>query len=132
MNKPRITIHWTDNAKDGLSKMPGPMSKGMAKKADSLLRCDDPRKVGKPLRGILHGFYSLRFNRYRALYSVKENLSPDGKSSFSIEIVFVLVGMREEGSRSDVYNEAEKNLDNLQRMMALWSVPYSDDDLPHR
>lgn len=64
---------------------------------------EEPDKQGKPLRGELSGYRSLRAvgQRYRIIYRVEEDLV----------IVFVLaIGLRQERSKSDIYNLAKKLL----------------------
>jgi mRNA interferase RelE/StbE len=62
---------------------------------------EEPKKLGKPLRGWLTGFLSLRTagQRYRVIYKVD-----DGKK----RILVYLVGIRKEGKRRDVYALAER------------------------
>ena len=62
---------------------------------------EEPKKLGKPLRGWLAGFLSLRTagQRYRVIYKVA-----DGKK----RILVYLVGIRKEGKRRDVYALAER------------------------
>ena len=62
---------------------------------------EEPKMQGKPLRGWLTGFLSLRTagQRYRAIYKVD-----DGKK----RILVYLVGICKEGNRRDVYALAER------------------------
>ena len=61
----------------------------------------DPEQQGKPMRGELTGFRSLRAagQRYRILYRVERA---------RVLVVVVAVGLRKEGDRSDVYRLAQK------------------------
>ena len=61
---------------------------------------EEPDKLGKPLRGWLSGFMSMRAagQRYRVVYRV------DDKKK---RVAVYLVGIRKEGSRRDVYALAE-------------------------
>jgi len=63
----------------------------------------DPLMKGKPLRDELMGYRSQRAagQRYRIIYRVFEE---DG------EVVVVVVGIRQEGSKKDVYHTAERRL----------------------
>ena len=63
----------------------------------------DPEQQGKPLRGDFAGFRSLRAvgQRYRIIYRVDR-----GK----VLVVILLVGIRKEGDRRDVYRLAQKLL----------------------
>ncbi|MDP3722791.1 MAG: type II toxin-antitoxin system RelE/ParE family toxin [Candidatus Omnitrophota bacterium] len=61
----------------------------------------NPKQQGKPLRGELAGFRSLRAvgQRYRILYRVERR---------KILVMVVAVGLRKEGDRHDVYRLAQK------------------------
>jgi len=61
---------------------------------------EEPEKQGKPLRGWLAGFLSVRAagQRYRVVYKV---------DSARKRAMVYLVGIRREGSRRDVYALAE-------------------------
>jgi mRNA interferase RelE/StbE len=61
---------------------------------------EEPEKQGKPLRGWLAGYFSVRAagQRYRVVYRVEvENK----------RVVVYMIGIRKEGSRRDVYALAE-------------------------
>ena len=64
---------------------------------------EDPELQGKPLLGELAGFRSLRAagQRYRVIYTVERR---------RVSVYIVIVGLRKEGSRADVYALAEKLL----------------------
>ena len=49
----------------------------------------NPRRVGKPLRGELSGIWSARRRTYRALYRVREDVSP-----FSTPVAVLAAGGR--------------------------------------
>ena len=58
----------------------------------------DPLKVGKPLKGNLQDYRSIRSfgQRYRIIYQVKEDI---------VEVIVVAVGIRREGDRkNDICN----------------------------
>lgn len=61
----------------------------------------DPEQQGKPLRGELAGFRSLRAvgQRYRILYRVERT---------KILVLVFAVGLRKEGDRHDIYRLAKK------------------------
>ena len=61
---------------------------------------EEPEKQGKPLRGWLAGFQSVRAagQRYRVVYRV-ENAEQ--------RVLVYMVGIRKEGSRRDIYALAE-------------------------
>ena len=61
----------------------------------------EPEQQGKPLRGELLGFRSLRAvgQRYRIIYRVDRG---------RILVMVIAVGIRKEGDRSDVYRLAQK------------------------
>ncbi len=71
----------------------------------------DPVTIGKPLTGDLTGFHSIRAagQRYRIIYRVVES---------RVHVYVVTVGVRQEGSRRDVYAQAA-------RLLAGWQTPES-------
>ena len=62
---------------------------------------EDPEKQGKPLGGELEGLRTVRAvgQRYRILYRIQQDL---------VIVVIVAVGIRQEGSKRDVYALARK------------------------
>ena len=68
----------------------------------------DPRKVNKPLRGPLSGFYRITFSRYRAVYCVEEEELASGDVLVQIRVLFIIAGIRKERSREDIYKVAEQ------------------------
>jgi mRNA interferase RelE/StbE len=62
---------------------------------------EEPDKQGKPLRGGLMGFLSVRAagQRYRVVYGVDRAEQ---------QVMVYLVGIRREGSRQDVYTLAQR------------------------
>ena len=62
---------------------------------------EDPEKQGKPLAGELEGLRTLRAvgQRYRILYRIQQDL---------VIVVIVAVGIRQEGSKRDVYALARR------------------------
>ena len=71
----------------------------IVRRIDTLV--EEPEKQGKPLRGWLAGFLSVRAagQRYRVVYRV------DGSGK---RVLVYMVGIRREGSRRDVYALAER------------------------
>ena len=70
----------------------------IVRRIDALV--EEPEKQGKPLRGWLAGFLSVRAagQRYRVVYRVE-----DAKK----RVLVYMVGLRREGNRRDVYALAE-------------------------
>jgi mRNA interferase RelE/StbE len=68
------------------------------RRIDTLVK--EPEDQGKPLRGWLAGFYSIRAagQRYRIVYKVDNNQQ---------KVVVYMVGIRKEDSRKDIYSLAE-------------------------
>jgi mRNA interferase RelE/StbE len=67
----------------------------------------EPESLGKPLHDELRGVYRIPFGRYRILYSVSR------RRDAAIEVVevyvrVVLVGIRKEGDKRDVYRLAQR------------------------
>jgi mRNA interferase RelE/StbE len=62
---------------------------------------NDPEIQGKPLRGELSGFRSVRAfrQRYRLIYKVERE---------KVVVVVIAVGIRKEGDRADIYQIAVK------------------------
>jgi mRNA interferase RelE/StbE len=62
---------------------------------------EDPEKQGKPLLGELSGYRSLKAagQRYRIIYQAVKD---------KVLIYIVAIGIRKEGSASDIYNLAKK------------------------
>ncbi len=105
--KLRVSIRWTETAKAGLSRLPKKVRKGLLEKADELLGCD-PRKVNKPLMGPLSGYYRIVDSRYRAIYTVEEEVIARGKKVLHLTVHFIAAGIRKEHDKKDVYRVAEK------------------------
>ena len=61
----------------------------------------EPEKQGKPLTGELSGYRSLRAvgQRYRIIYRIEKE---------KVLVIVLAVGIRKEGSRTDVYELARK------------------------
>ena len=68
---------------------------------------ENPEKQGKPLRGDLAGYRSIRAlgQRYRIIYQVVEQ---------QVLVVVVALGRRKEGNRQDVYELASKLITDFQ------------------
>ena len=64
---------------------------------------NEPEKQGKPLVGDLKGFYSVRAagQRYRVVYELQE---------VKDLVVVVVIGIRKEGDKRDVYRVARRRL----------------------
>lgn len=54
-----------------------------------------PEKRGKPLRGLLTGYRSLRVSRYRIVYQIVDE---------STIVITLAVGIRREGNQKDIYS----------------------------
>jgi mRNA interferase RelE/StbE len=61
---------------------------------------DDPTQLGKPLVDELQGIFRISFGRYRILYRVESN--------GQITVVVVMVGIRKQGDKIDVYELARR------------------------
>lgn len=55
----------------------------------------EPEKRGKPLRGLLTGYRSLRVSRYRIVYQIVDE---------STIVITLAVGIRREGNQKDIYS----------------------------
>jgi mRNA interferase RelE/StbE len=106
----RITIQWTNTAKEQLAALPLEVRRGLLKKAGGLKDCSDPKSAHKPLRGPLEGFCRITNARYRAVYCVEEDELASGDVYVRVKICFVAAGKRKERDRKDIYKIAEKML----------------------
>ena len=106
----RVTIQWTDTAKEQLAALPLKVRRGLLKKASGLRDCSDPKSAYKPLVGPLEGYYRITYARYRAIYCVDEDKLASGDVYFRVKIYFVAAGKRKERDRKDIYKIAEKML----------------------
>lgn len=104
----RVTIRWTNTAKEQLAALPLKVRQGILAKANHLRECDDPRSAHKPLVGPLQGFYRLTYARYRAVYRVEDERLASGDVLVHIHVCFVAAGRRKERDRKDIYRIAEK------------------------
>ncbi len=94
------TIKLTQNAADFISKLDGKSQRQIMEKIDVLK--EEPLKVGKPLKGNLQDYRSIRSvgQRYRIIYQVIEN---------EIKVIVVAVGIRREGDKkNDIYELMKK------------------------
>jgi mRNA interferase RelE/StbE len=107
--KRRVAIRWTATAREGLKRLPKKVARGLWEKVGQLRDCD-PREPGKPLTGPLQGFYRLAYSRYRAVYSVQVEKAP-GETAVFFTVHCVVVGLRREGDRKDVYRLAQRLVD---------------------
>jgi mRNA interferase RelE/StbE len=100
-------IQWTKTALDHLEKLPKDVRRGLYNKIDSL-KNSDPRQAGKPLTGPLLGYRSITYGRYRAIFTVSNEMLASGDVLVHIQIVVVAAGIRREHHKSDVYHVAQK------------------------
>lgn len=109
----RVTIQWTETAKESLKKLPKKVRKGLLDKADKLTTCGDPRKCCKALTGPLQGYYRIVYSRYRAIFAVDEEPLANGDSLLHLKVVFIAAGIRKELDRNDVYRVARKLVEEV-------------------
>jgi len=90
----------TQIAADFISKLDSKSQQQVLEKIEVLK--EEPLKVGKPLKGNLQAYRSIRSvgQRYRIIYQVKET---------EIEVVVVAVGIRRDGDKkADIYELMKK------------------------
>jgi mRNA-degrading endonuclease RelE of RelBE toxin-antitoxin system len=104
----RITIQWTETAKESLKSLPRKVRVGLLNKADDLMTGGDPRKYCKPLAGPLEGYYRIVYSRYRAIFTVEEEPLVSGDTLLHLKVIFIATGIRKEYDRNDVYRVALK------------------------
>lgn len=76
----------------------------------------EPEKQGEPLSGSLEGYHSIRAanERYRIIYQLKDANTEDGEPEDKEPVVSIeFVGIRREGSKSDVYVLFSKLVERL-------------------
>jgi mRNA-degrading endonuclease RelE of RelBE toxin-antitoxin system len=103
----RVKIRWTKTSVNCLKRLPKKVREGIVAKADELQK-SDPRESHKPLKGPLQGFRSMKYSRYRAVFKISEESMASGDVLLKLEVCFVLVGIRKEGDKHDVYKLAQK------------------------
>ena len=103
----RVTVQWTETAKNLLADLPKPIRKGLIRKIGTL-RDSDPRLAGKALIGPLQGYRSITHGRYRALFSVAEECSAGGDVVLHVTVHVEAVGIRRDRDKKDVYKIAQK------------------------
>ena len=99
---PRYSIFLTSKVKKQLAEVTDQRVLSKLKQVISGLEIE-PEQQGKALAGDLAGFRSIRAvgQRYRILYKVHSD---------QIEVLVVLVGLRKDGDRSDIYVLAKRLL----------------------
>lgn len=102
MRLQKFTIHWSAQARGMLISISDHRVRQSILEKVKVLE-DEPEKQGKPLIGELMGFRSLRAagQRYRVIYQIEK-----GKS----KVWILALGIREEGSKRDIYTLAKKLL----------------------
>ena len=94
------TIKLTQIAAEFIAKLDNKSQQQVLQKIEVLKQY--PLKVGKPLKGNLEDYRSIRAvgQRYRIIYQVKEN---------EIEVIIVAVGIRRDGDKKrDIYELMKK------------------------
>src|SRR5437879_2827590 len=103
----RVTIQWTETAKNHLVSLPKPIRKGLIRKIGAL-RDSDPRLAGKALIGPLMGYRSITHGRYRAIFSVEEEKGAGADVRLIVRVYVETVGIRRDRDKKDVYKIALK------------------------
>lgn len=109
----RVNIRWTETAKESLKGLPLKVREGLLRKADGLTNGTDPREWCKPLTGPLQGYYRIVYSRYRAIFTVKEEMSASGDKLLHLNVIFIAAGIRKELDRKDVYRVAMKLVEHV-------------------
>ncbi len=110
MSERLVRVVWTATAKKCLRKLPVNVRRGLLDKARRLQDCDNPREAHKPLTGPLAHYYRITYARYRAIYTVSEEVLANGDLRVLITVCFVACGIRKEGDKKDVYRLAKNIL----------------------
>lgn len=98
----KYRVLWSNEAKKMLSSIPDKRIQAKIIERGKELAVE-PEKQGKTLIDDLSGFRSVRAvgQRYRILYKIENE---------KVIVFIVAVGIRKEGSKSDIYNLAKKLL----------------------
>jgi hypothetical protein len=94
------TIKLTQIAAEFIAKLDNKSQQQIMEKIEVLK--EYPLKVGKPLKGNLQNYHSIRSvgQRYRIIYQVKET---------EIEVIVVAIGIRRDGDKkNDIYELMKK------------------------
>jgi mRNA interferase RelE/StbE len=106
----RVTIQWTETAKNHLLGLPKAVQKGLVKKIGKL-RDSDPRQAGKPLVGPFAGYRRITYGRYRAILGIEEEKTAGGGVLIHVKVTVVAAGIRKEHDKKDIYRIAQKLVD---------------------
>lgn len=109
----RVSIRWTNSAKESLKALPKKVRKGILDKADEVLKSGDPRKHYKPLIGPLSGHYRIVYSRYRAIFKVEEEQIASGGVLLHLTVIFIAAGIRKELDKNDIYRVAKKLVETV-------------------
>jgi mRNA interferase RelE/StbE len=96
------SIQFTEASKAALASIPDKrIQQGILTRIAKLK--DEPEKQGKALIGSLDGYRSVRAvaQRYRIIYRIEAD---------DILVIVIMLGLRKEGDKKDVYNLAKKLL----------------------
>ena len=63
----------------------------------------NPEKQGQPLCGILNGYYSLHYSRFRIIYRIHKD---------KLEVIVIGAGFHESKSRKDIYTLIERLIES--------------------
>jgi hypothetical protein len=72
------------------------------------MTCGDPRKCCKALKGPLEGYYRIVYSRYRAIFTVEEEILAGGDVLLHLKVIFIAAGIRKEYDKKDIYRVAMK------------------------
>jgi len=116
----RVTIRWSDEALGFMRTLNRKVKEGILAQVRALRDPQNIGKVGKPLTGPLAGFRSIKYSRYRAIYKCERELLDDAEVLIHITVTFVMVGIRKEGDKKDVYRLAQG--------LVRWGTTMDEDD----
>lgn len=105
--KMRVAIRWTATAIESFKPLPKKVRQGLIAKLEALQH-GDPTTVEKPLLGPLAGCRSIKYSRYRLLYTTDMQKLKRGETLVTVTVTVVAAGIRKEHDPRDVYRLAEK------------------------
>jgi mRNA-degrading endonuclease RelE of RelBE toxin-antitoxin system len=105
MARHHAEIQWTETASDALREIGSrTIQQKIVQKVEDVAASGEPELLGKPLVDQFQGLYRISFGRYRIIYRVIRD--PNNPALLRILVRVILVGIRREGDKRDIYEQA--------------------------
>jgi mRNA interferase RelE/StbE len=109
MAKRPAEVLWTKSAAESLREIASRTTQQkIIDKVDQLAASGEPELLGKPLVDELQGLHRISFGRYRIVYRVIRD--PRNPAILRIVIRVILVGIRKQGDKRDIYRRLTRML----------------------